>query len=203
MKLHGDLLSPFVRMSLVTAIECGLGAKVQQVTAAVKPQDVNDMLEKLSPIGKIPVLETDHGHAVYDSRVIMEYFCHVAGNKALLADEGAKHFRVLTSLALAQGIGDAAVALRYETFARPEAGRWPELAERQRARINAGLDEFERHVTETLEPLTLAAIAAACVLAYIDIRHGTLEWRKARPLLSGWYEGFARRDSMVATQPKT
>src|SRR5881394_562885 len=107
MKLYGDLLSPFVRMSFMTALECGLGTRVQLVSTLVKPQEANPILTRLSPLGKVPALETDHGHALYDSRVIMEYFCHVAGNKALLADDGAKHFKVLTLLALAQGMGDA------------------------------------------------------------------------------------------------
>ncbi|HEY5364080.1 MAG TPA: glutathione S-transferase N-terminal domain-containing protein, partial [Aestuariivirga sp.] len=61
MKLYGSLNSPFVRMSMVTAMECGLGLKVQLVNTGVNPVEAHAALEKLSPIAKIPVLETDHG----------------------------------------------------------------------------------------------------------------------------------------------
>ncbi len=54
-----------------------------------------------------------------DSRVIMEYLCHVAGNSVLIPDDGVKRFRILTLQALGLGLGDAAGRLRYETAARP------------------------------------------------------------------------------------
>jgi glutathione S-transferase len=202
MKLHGDLLSPFVRMCMATAIEAGIQGKVQLLSAVTKPQEANAALAALSPIGKIPILETDHGHTVYDSRVIMEYLCHVSGNKTLLPDDGNKHFHILTLLALAQGMGDAAVALRYETFARPEAMRWPEMAERQRARINACLSELENNWHEYFAAVTLGTIATAVVLGYLDVRHPTLGWRTNRPRLAAFFEAMLKRDSFAYTTPK-
>ena len=81
MKIYGDLISPFVRMTVVTAHEVGLGDKVQHIVESreARPRSTPSS-RSLSPIGKIPVLETDHGHGIYDSRVIIEYLCHVAGN---------------------------------------------------------------------------------------------------------------------------
>jgi glutathione S-transferase len=201
MKLYGDLLSPFVRMSMVTAKECGLGTRVQLLSATLKPHEVNTVLEKLSPIGKVPILETDHGRPLYDSRVIMEYFCHVSGNKSLLPDEGNKHFRVLTLLALAQGMADAAVSLRYETAARPQTAHWPEYAERLRARIRACMDEMETNWLEGLAENNLGSIAAACALSYLDIRHDALKWRNGRMGLAAWLESFSARQSMTDTKP--
>jgi glutathione S-transferase len=160
---------------------------------------VNATLEKLSPIGKIPILETDHGHPLYDSRVIMEYFCHVGGNKILLPDEGVKRFRLLTLLALAQGMGDASVALRYELAARPKEAQWPEWIARAQARINACLDDLEGTWRDTLQDVTLGSIATAVVLSYIDFRHANLNWRKDRMNLTQFHEKFSKRDSMVNT----
>src|SRR5687767_15966180 len=107
MKIYGDVISPFVRLTLVTAHEAGLGARVEHVKETVTPTQANPKLTALSPLGKIPVLETDHHHAIYDSRVIVEYLCHVAGNSTLIPDEGVKRFRVLTLQALSHGLGDA------------------------------------------------------------------------------------------------
>ena len=202
MKLYGDLLSPFVRMSMITAMECGLGLRVQLVGTHVKPAEVNPDMERLSPMGKIPVLETEHGHAIYDSRVIMEYFCHTSGNKKLLPDEGNKHFRVLTLLALAQGLGDASVSLRYETAARPKTAHWPEFEARLRARLHAACKEMDSKWRSELAELNLGSIAAAVVLGYIDIRQLAPGWRKEFPLLSEWHNGFVARESFRNTEPK-
>jgi glutathione S-transferase len=150
MKIYGDLISPFVRMTVVAAHEVGLGEKVQHIVEAVKPTEVNAKLAALSPIGKIPVLETDHGHGVYDSRVIIEYLAHVAGNSTLIPDDGVARFKVLTLQALAQGLADSAVAYRYETGIRPKGLQWEDWMKRTVSRINAALDDLDRNWGDTL-----------------------------------------------------
>jgi glutathione S-transferase len=197
MKLHGALNSPYVRMSMVTALEVGLGLRVQLVGADLTFTKTDPQLEKLSALGKVPVLETDHGHPLYDSRVIMEYLCHSAGNKALLPDDGVKRFRILTLLALAQGLSDAAVALRVETAQRPKGLQWTELMDRLKSRINACLDELETHWNDGLNEVNLGSIATACSLAYIDYRHGWLNWRKDRANLDQFLAKFNTRESMI------
>lgn len=198
MKLHGDVRSPFVRMCLVTAHECGIKDKLSLVEASVKPTEVNSALEKLSPIGKIPVLETDHAHAIYDSRVIMEYLAHIAGNRSFIPDDGVKRFRVLTLLALAQGMADAAVALRYEQTQRPEAGRWPDYMVRLRNRILAGFDDIENNWMDVLTGVSAGTVALACAVGYIDFRHGDLDWRASRPNTTAFIASFNARPSMTA-----
>jgi glutathione S-transferase len=197
MKLYGGLNSPYVRMGLVTALEVGLGERVKLTSAELTFTQTDPKLEKLSAIGKVPVLETDHGHPLYDSRVIMEYLCHTAGNKALLADDGVKRFKILTLLALAQGLADAAVALRVETAQRPKGLQWNELMDRLKSRINACLDELDKQWQESLNEINLGSIATACTLAYIDYRHGGLEWRKGRTNLDQFLTKFNKRESMI------
>lgn len=198
MKIHGDVLSPFVRMCLVTAHEAGLADKVSLVHTNAKMVEVNKELEKLSPIGKIPVLVTDHDHAIHDSRVIMEYLAHVSGRSDLIPDDGVKRFLVLTLQATAIGAAEAAVALRYEQAQRPEALRWPDYKQRQRARILATLDDVEKNWIKSLEHVSVASIALACLLGYVDFRHGILNWRDGRPKLAAFEKDFANRPSMKA-----
>ena len=202
MKLYGTLNSPFVRMSMVTAIECGLASRVEVVIAGAKPDEVNETLARLSPLGKIPILETDHGRAVFDSRVIMEYFCHAAGNKQLLPDDGNKHFHVLTLLALSEGLGDACVTYRYEDFARAKELQWPEFKARQKARMETCISELENKWLGDLSEVTLGSIAAAGVLGYIDFRQMLPDWRKHHVKLSDWHNTFKARESMRETEPK-
>jgi glutathione S-transferase len=202
MKIYGDLISPFVRMTVAAAHEVGLGEKVQHIVEPVKPTEVNARLSSLSPIGKIPVLETDHGHGVYDSRVIIEYLCHVAGNTAFIPHDGVKRFRVLTLQALGQGIADSAVAYRYETAMRPKGLQWEDWMARTEARLHASFDDLESNWMETLHEVNAGALAVAVSLAYIDFRLPDMHWRSGRPKLGHWHEAFSGRDSMVKTALK-
>ena len=188
MKIHGDVISPFVRMCLVSAHHVGLADKVSLVKASVKPTEANTLLEKLSPIGKIPVLETDHGHAIYDSRVIMEYLAHHAGSDDFIPNDGAKRFRVLTLLALAQGMTESAVALRYEQAQRPKEFFWGDYATRIIARINAGLNSLEKDWTDVMGQTNAGTVAAACAIGYINFRHDVLNWKNNRPQLTKFVE---------------
>ncbi len=202
MKLHGDLISPFFRMCLVTAHEVGLAAKVQPVEAKVNPTTVNAGLTVLSPVGKVPVLVTDHNHPIYDSRVIMEYLCHVSGNKTLIPDDGVKRFRVLTLAALGQAIAEAGVAWRYETAVRPQGLQWREWMERQKLRVGAEFDDLEKTWTKDLAEVTAGSLAVAVALSYLDFRIPDWNWRKDRPGLEAFQEAFSKRPSMQATALK-
>lgn len=199
MKIYGDLISPFVRMTMVTAHEVGLGSKVEHIVEAVRPTEVNARLSALSPIGKIPILETDHGHGIFDSRVIIEYLAHVAGNAEVIPDEPVKRFKVLTLQALGQGLSDSAVAYRYETGVRPKGLQWEDWMTRTVTRINAALDDLDRNWGDTLASVNAGSIAAAVSLSYLDFRLGDLGWRNGRPALQAFHEQFSRRDSMVKT----
>jgi glutathione S-transferase len=199
MKIYGDIVSPFVRMCLVTAHEAGLGDKIELMAAKVLPTEANQQLAALSPIGKIPVLVTDHGHPIHDSRVIIEYLCHISGNKTLIPDDGVKRFRVLTLQATAQGIGDAAVSYRYETAQRPEALRWQAWMDRLKLRVDTALTEMDLHWERDLADVTAGSIAAAVVLSYLDYRLGAWAWRNGRPKLAAFHEGFSARPSMQRT----
>ena len=203
MKIYGDLISPFLRSTLVVAHEVGLSDRVEHVREAVNPTQVNPKLSKLSPIGKIPVLETDHGHGLYDSRVIIEYLCHVAGNSTLIPDDGVKRFRVLTLQALAQGIGDSAVGYRYETAARPQGQQWQGWIDRTRSRLNAAFDDLEANWLDTLSEVNAGSLSAGVMLAYVDFRLASeFPWRNGRPKLASWHEKISTRDSFVRTALK-
>ncbi len=196
MKIHGDIISPFVRMSMVAAHEAGIGEKVVLAEAKVSPTAANASIVAQAPLGKIPVLVTDHGYAIYDSRVIIEYLCHVSGNSTLIPDDGVKRFRVLTLQALAQGIGDASVAYRYETAVRPAELQWDDWKKRQRLRVTDALDDMERNWEQLLSDVNAGSIATAVVLEYLDYRLDDWAWREGRPKLAKFQASFSQRPSM-------
>ena len=197
MKLHYSATSPYARMVRVLAIELGIEKQIELVMAeGLLPMNVHAALTAVNPLGKVPTLETDHGTAIYDSRVILEYLAHHAGDHSMLPQEPVQHFKVQVLSALAQGILDAGVAHRYETFVRPEAMRWPEYIERQKQRI---LDSVK--VATDFEAISIGAISMACALSFLDFRMADLDWRSANPALASWYAEFAKRPSMEQTKP--
>jgi glutathione S-transferase len=198
LKIYGDVISPFVRMCLITAHEVGVKDKVALEKVAVKPTEAHNVVAKLSPIGKIPVLETDHHHAIYDSRVIIEYLAHVGGSRTIIPDDGVKRFRVLTLMALAQGMAEAAVALRYEQAQRPQGKQWDEFMARSVQRIMSGASDIEAHWQDALVDVHAGTISLACALSYIDLRHPTLDWRKGHHKLTDFHRSFEQRESMKA-----
>ena len=200
MKLHFNPASPFVRMVRVTAHEAGVAEDIEIVpTGAVSPVEVHKGIAADNPLGKIPCLVTDRGHALYDSRVICEYLAHHGGHTGLFPHEPVKRFRALTIQALGHGIADAGVLYRYEAVMRPEALRWDAFAERQLKRIDDSLDALEGRWAGDLGEVTAGSIAAACALSYLDFRFAHRPWREGRPKLAAFYEAFAQRPSMQAT----
>src|SRR6266446_498089 len=84
MLLRGSLLSPFARKVRMAILHLGLAEKVEFVRA--DPMNPEDVLRQDNPLGKIPVLITQDGKAIYDSRVILEYLDHAAGGGIIIPD---------------------------------------------------------------------------------------------------------------------
>ena len=51
---------------------------------------------------------------------------------------------------------------------------------------------------DTLAAVTVGSICTACMLGYVDFRHGALAWRNHFPKLAEFEARFAPRDSMKA-----
>lgn len=200
MKLYYAPASPFVRKCLVVAAELGLRDRIELVTAAAHPVNRDKNVVAHNPLGKIPTLITDDGSVLYDSRVICEYL-NILGDGNLIPRAGEARWTVLSAQALADGVMDAAVLTRYETFARPEALRWQDWITGQLAKVTSGLDALESRAADFGDRVNLGTIAFGCMLGYLDFRFASFGWRDGRPKASAWFEWFGARDSMVATRP--
>ncbi len=198
MKLCYSATSPFVRKVVVTAIELGLDEKIErQPTSAWDPAT---KLAEINPLSKVPALIAESGEALYDSPVICEYLDSLGGNK-LFPAAGAARWTALRQQALGDGIMDAGVAARMEAQ-RPAQTQSADWVTRQKAAIRRALDSLEAEAAALNGAPTIGQIAIGCALGYLDFRYAADEWRKGRPKLAAWYEGFARRPSMSTTVPK-
>ncbi len=200
MQLIYAAASPFARKVRVLAAETGLLERIESFDTAVLPTTLNERVNALNPLGKIPVLLTDDGQALYDSRVICEYLDTLHRGTRLLPD-GAARWQVLRLAALADGLMDAALLARYERGVRPAELQWSAWLDGQLGKVQRTLAELERQVALLQGPLDLAQIGVACALGYLDFRFADLDWRAAHPGLAAFQQAFAQRASMQASAP--
>jgi glutathione S-transferase len=201
MKLYNSPLSPFARKCRIVALELGLADSLELVAQSVSPVTPDaKYLQNANPLGKIPALLLDDGRALYDSHVICEYLCALAGDTRLVP-AGDARWDVLTRQALASGMTDAIILVRYETALRPEALRWADWSAGQTRKFEEGLAQFEATADRLDGPLDLAQIALACALAYTDARFPDLGWRARAPAVARWHAEIERRPHFVATAP--
>ena len=199
MKLLKAGPSPFVRKVLVTLHETGQFDEVEQVQVTASPLDPDPNLTAANPMGKIPALIRPDAPALYDSRVICRFLDHRA-QAGLYPD--ARLWDTLTLEATADGMMEAAVLIVYEERFRPSEKVSLDWIEGQWAKVSRALDALEtRWMSHLHGPLDMGHIAIGCALGYLDFRHDVRKWRTGRDSLADWYERFADRESMIATEP--
>lgn len=200
MQLIYAAASPFARKVRVLAAETGLLERIELLDTAVLPTTLNEPVNALNPLGKIPVLLTDDGEALYDSRVICEYL-DTLHQGAKLLPSGASRWQVLRLAALADGLMDAALLARYERGVRPAELQWPAWLDGQLGKVQRALTELERQADLLQGPLDLGQIGIACALGYLDFRFADLDWRAAHSGLAAFQQAFSQRPSMQSSAP--
>ncbi|RUL77744.1 glutathione S-transferase family protein [Dyella choica] len=197
MKLLYQTHSPYARKALVAVHEIGLAGRLEVIHHETSPLLRNDEIFALNPLGKVPVLICDDGAVLFDSNVICEYLDSMHGGHKLIPADPARRYLALRNQAIATGIADAGIAVRWESERRPEAVRWAPLREGQLQKIVAACDFLEQQIEQ--EPsLDIGAIALATTLSWIEFRD-VYAFQQARPRLSSWYARFCERRSMQAT----
>ncbi|HEY8241904.1 MAG TPA: glutathione S-transferase [Casimicrobiaceae bacterium] len=200
MKLYYSPPSPFVRKVRVVAHELGLTDRIELVTANAHPVNRDRALVAVNPLGKVPTLVTDAGAILFDSRVVCEYLNELADGEIIPSDREAR-WNALVEQSMGDGIMDAAVLTRYETFARPEPLRWADWIAGQLDKVACGLADLEGRASAFGERVDVGTIACACALGYLDLRFATLEWRDRHPNAAAWFAWFGGRESMMLTRP--
>ncbi|MDB5571265.1 MAG: hypothetical protein JWN93_2448 [Hyphomicrobiales bacterium] len=191
--------SPFGRKTQIAAMRLGLMKDMEVVGS--NPMDPDDPLMKDNPLGKMPLLVLDDGRRVYDSRVILECFDHLAGGGVLLPRGWDARLRALTMQALGDGIMDAALLVVYEGRYRPADLAHRPWLDYQRAKILRGLETL---LGDPPDPATLdvGVISLGCMLGYLDWRK-QVDWRAGFPGLVAWFDAFrAATPEYDATAPE-
>jgi glutathione S-transferase len=107
--------------------------------------------------------------------------------------------------ALADGITDAAVLVRYESQ-RPPLQQSLAWSQRQWAKVERGIGELDRIAAgrEWLcgNAISLADIAAACMYAWMDFRYPYYDIGPKHPSLEQWVAPLLARPSFTQTEPQ-
>ncbi|MCX8500723.1 MAG: glutathione S-transferase [Alphaproteobacteria bacterium] len=199
MKLFYSPTSPYVRKVSVIAELTGMAAKIERVVPDFSPIKIAPELMAKNPLGKIPVLVLDDGLVLYDSTVICQYLDDLAGT-GLYPRAGRLRWLVLRAEALADGLMDAAVLMRYETALRPADKQWGEWRDGQLRKVNHALAEMESELGS--RPRFDAGHGATAVaLGYLRLRTPDMGWEKSHPKLAAWFSEVDERPEFSTTRP--
>jgi glutathione S-transferase len=200
-KLLSAPASPFARkVRIVLAekrIECDIA------TVDVQPQE--NEVNAHNPLGKIPTLVLDDGMAIYDSRVIVEFLDNMTANSRLIPQDKRERVAVRRWEALADGVLDAGLLVRYESL-RPASEQSASWTERQAARVRRGLTLLQSDLGARAwcqgDRYTLADIALGCCVGWIGFRKPTgIDWRADYKGLAKHYDKLMERPPFANTVP--
>lgn len=201
MKLYYTQRSPYARKVRLLAMEKGLESQLQLITVDLKNKP-SELLE-VNPLGKVPALKLDDGSSLSDSPVICAYIDSLNKTPTLIPRSGPKRFAVLNVEGLADGILDSAIGIFYENIKEPER-QDRALIQKYKGNIQRTLTVFDTQYIKLIRSkrLTLAPLAVAAAIGYLNFRMPELGWQKQNKKLARWYKAFEARPSMQATVPK-
>jgi glutathione S-transferase len=200
MKLYYSPASPYVRKVLASAHLLGIADSVELLPSAASPVTRDMTIAPVNPLGKVPTAFLDDGTALIDSRTICEYLHEQAPEKGLFPS-GSDRWEALRLHAIADGLLDAALLARYEVAMRPEALRWADWLKGQMGKIEAAVEALEASVDHLNGREDIGSITAGCALGYLDFRFPDHDWRTNVPMLTTWWEAFAKTPAMSKTTP--
>ena len=199
MKLFCTLTSPFARKVRVVLAEKKIDCEL-----VIESPRTSEVVALYNPLARVPVLVLDDDSSIFDSPVIVEYLDNVAPNNKLMPQPNRERIEVKCREALADGLLDAAVAIRMESQ-RSEDVRDNAAIERNHLAIGRSLQTMEHRLGDNTWSMGthfgLADIAIGCALGYLDFRFAGIDWRAAQPNLTRLYDKLMQRPSFIETMP--
>ncbi len=184
MKIFYSDASPYSTKVRMAALYAGLPAEAVAVDTSTTPPE----LAAVNPLGKIPVLVTDEGLSVYDSRAIMNYIDRQTRG-ALYPRNAAKRTEADILEATADGICDCLLSIVYERRMRPEEKIHQGWIDWQWQKVERALDHLEANMPRLGKKPNGGHFALAAMLRYIELRFAG-QWQRGRPKLKRYLSRF-------------
>lgn len=199
MRLYWSSRSPFVRKVMVAAHETGVISRIETTRVEVASTKLSAEVMAQNPLNKIPTLVLPDGLALFDSRVICEYFDSLNAGPALFPPRGPERWVALRRETLGSGIMENGVARIGEGF-RPAERRSETHLAAYRSKIDRALDVLEAEAASLArDSFSIGHLSIGCALSYLDFRFEADGWRNGRSSLSRWHKTFSERPSVIAT----
>ena len=202
MKLLSSPASPYTRKVRIVLTEKKIDCELETVDVAPAENPVNAH----NPLGKIPTLLLDDGSALYDSRVIVEFLDGKSPISRLIPEELRDRVAVRRWEALADGVLDAGLLVRYESLRdkNEQSAAW---SAKQLGRIKRGMALMSADLGERpwchAERYSLADIAVGCCLGWLNFRKpGGIDWLAEYPALAKHYDKLMARPAFADTVPQ-
>jgi glutathione S-transferase len=202
MKLLGSPASPYTRKVRVVLAEKRIECELELVDVQPAENPVNAH----NPLGKIPTLLLDDGTALYDSRVIVDFLDARAPISRLIPDETRDRVAVRRWEALADGVLDAGLLVRYESLREPRE-RSRAWSDKQLARMHRALALMAKDIEGKPwchnDRYSLADIAVGCCLGWLDFRKpGDVNWHAEYAGLAQHYRKLMERAAFADSVPQ-
>jgi glutathione S-transferase len=202
MKLLASPASPYTRKVRIVLAE----KKIECDVEVVDVQPVDNPVNAHNPLGKIPALVLDDGAALYDSRVIVEFLDGKSPISRLIPEDLRDRVAVRRWEALADGVLDAGLLVRYESL-RDKSEQSKAWTDKQLARIKRGMAQMTSDLAERPwchgERYSLADIALGCCLGWLGFRKpGDVDWHREYPALARHYDKLMARPAFADTVPQ-
>ena len=202
MKLLASLASPYTRKVRIVLTEKKIDCDMELVDVFPVDNPVNPH----NPLGKIPTLLLDDGSALYDSRVIVEFLDGKSPISRLIPEDLRDRVAVRRWEALADGVLDAGLLVRYESLRDPKE-RSQAWSDKQLARMKRGMAQMASELTDKQwchgERYSLADISFGCCLGWLGFRKpGDVDWHREYPPLARHYEKLMARPAFAETVPQ-
>jgi glutathione S-transferase len=199
MKLLGTNTSPYVRKARLVLLK----KNIPHTYIVDPPNDPGSQGARVNPLGRIPALILDDETCVYDSVVIAEYVDTLNDTPKLIPrHDPLARMRVKRWEALADGIMDSAIVVRNERT-RPAEKQEADIISQHSEAVSRALAQAAKQLSKQEfcegKAITLADLALASALVYLDLRMPELGWRELHKDMSAWFAHMSERPSMRTT----
>src|SRR5262245_13796323 len=202
MKLLASLASPYTRKVRIVLAE----KKIECEMELVDVNPIDNPVNAHNPLGKIPALVLDDGGTIFDSRVIVEFLDGKSPIGRLIPEDLRDRIAVRRWEALADGVLDAGLLVRYESL-RDKRERSKAWTDKQLARMKRGMKQMSDELADNPwchnGKYSLADIAVGCCLGWLGFRKpGDVDWLTDYPVLAKQYEKLMARPAFADTVPQ-
>lgn len=200
MKLYASAASSFARKIRVMLLEKDVEHELELVNLWEPNQ-----LHHVNPLGKVPALKLDDGRVLVSSPLIADFVDGKYPNPRLIPEDFEGRMEVRRWEALADGTMEAVSATLYEMRFHDEAKRSAAWIDRQRKKFEGGFNTLEAMLSNRSwcvgDGMSLADIAVACHLGFINLRVPHCFPQERYPGLARLWKRMEERDSFKRTAP--